>query len=149
MMNRHFYNFVAAFNAASKTSKSTFSFALRNKMTLVILDLLVKEGVIMSYQVSDKLYFDFFGNQRFGKKGSNFYTAVNVYFRSGVFPKIESVSTPGKQFPYPFLKLNRLCRAYGPGKVIIVSSSSLGKICNAREVVAAGEGALVLFIVHS
>jgi len=84
-----------------------------------------------------------------GKKQSKYYHPVKITFKTGFFPRIKSVSTPGKQHSYSYKKLLRLHNSLGDMATIIVSSSVTGSICTSSELLARGNyGGLVLFVVY-
>jgi len=53
-MNRHYFNFIAMFNAALKTKRMSFVMPLRNKFILNFLNILLKKGLIDAYTFEDK-----------------------------------------------------------------------------------------------
>jgi len=151
-MNRHFFNFIAMFNAAAKTNKISFSIPLRNKFIITYLNFLHKEGLIEGYEFenhnpSSPLQRDLTGI-KLGKKASNYYVPVRIFNKPGLVKKIVSVSTPGKYFFYDRMRLQWYLHKQGAGGVVIISSSHFGRLCNAKEAVAAGQGGLVVSVVR-
>ena len=63
-MNRHFYNFIAAFNAAAKTKKWTLFFPIRNRFTYKFLEFLNKERLIEGFRFVDEKTGDVFAKDR-------------------------------------------------------------------------------------
>lgn len=147
-MNRHFYNFVAIFNWSSKTNRRIITFPLRNKLIIVILNLLVRDGVISGYEMPKKFHYNKNGDLLLGKKLSNYYTPVKIFFKDGLRPTIKTIGSPGKRAYYSKKKFDRVWRKIGPSANMYVTTSKLGKICNASELANMGEGAIPLFIVH-
>ena len=147
-MNRHFYNFVAIFNWSSKTNRRIITFPLRNKHIITILNLLTQEGVIAGFELPKKFHYNNNGDMLLGKKLSNYYTPVRLFFKDGPKPLIKTVGSPGKRMHYSKKKLDRVWRRVGTSALIFVSSPKLGRICNASELVKIGEGGTPIFIVH-
>ena len=150
-MNRHFYNFVAIFNAAAKTFRSNFSFPLRSTYLIKVLFLLYRLGFIRDYTLPNKWHYNHRGQLVLGKRQSNYYHPVNVTFKTNLFPRIKSVTTPGKrrQYFFKYKKLLRLHNRLGAMATIIVSSSVSRGLCTSSELLAKGKhGGLVLFIVY-
>jgi hypothetical protein len=147
-MNRHFYNFVAIFNWSSKTNRRIITFPLRNKQILVVLNLLTSEGVIAGFELPKAIFYNHCGAPMFGKKLSNYYTPVKIFFKDGPRPIIKTVGSPGKRMYYTHIKLARVWRKVSSSAYIYVSSSKLKRICNATELVNIRQGGTPLFIVH-
>jgi len=156
-MNRHFYNFIAMFNAAAKTNRGSFTAPVRNKFTLVFLDFLLREGLINHYEFKNKDDAQkFVQNERspathpllLGSKGSKFYVPVIVHLRLGLVHGISSVTTPGNRRSFSYRALARLVdRHSGANGVVVVSSSRLGRLASAKELLPISEGGLVMCVV--
>jgi ribosomal protein S8 len=154
-MNRHFFNFIAMFNAAAKTRKLSFSIPLRNGFIVTYLNFLHKAGLIEGYSFESNGGVSPFESikvkgrhVRLGKKASNYYVPVRVYNKPGLIKKIVSVSTPGKYFFFSKKEMQHYIKVKTGAKgLVIVSSSHFKRLCDGREVVAAGQGGLVLSVV--
>jgi ribosomal protein S8 len=95
-MNRHYFNFIAMFNAALKTKRMNFVMPLRNKFILNFLNILLKKGLIDAYAFENKrppLDSPFL---KLARRRTNFYYPIKVFFKPGLLEKILSISTPGK-----------------------------------------------------
>src|ERR1700722_6485795 len=149
-MNRHFFNFIAAFNASTKNKRWTFCLPVRNRFVLTFLDFVVRERLVESYRLIRSLpAFRAFGASP-GLRGrhTSFCYPVEITLKHELVKKIYSVSTPGK---YHYMSKRKLAqyieRRIGARGVVIVSSPRLGRLCNAKELIALGEGGLVVCVV--
>jgi hypothetical protein len=122
---------------------------LRNKFTLTFLKFLLKENIIEGYNFLTKTELDIINDPylKLGKKGSSYYTPVEIRLKHNLFTKMIIYSTPGN---YEFFSKTRLSvltyRAAGAGALVICSSSKYGGLCTSKELLAIGEGGLVLCI---
>jgi len=148
-MNQHFFNFIAAFNAAAKNRRWSFSLPVRNKFIIVFLDFLTRERLIESYFLPKGLPpFYPAGTGALGGARTSFCYPVEVTLRHEFIKSFYSFSTPGK---YHFMSGRELARfadkKIGARGVVVVSSPRLGRLCNARELISIGEGGLVVGVI--
>jgi len=149
-MNRHFYNFIAMFNSAAKTGRWTFTIPLRNKFILTFLNYLLKEKLIEDFRFFNSKTPHFYKNCRvkLGKKQSPYYVPIEIRLKHELVTGIYSVSTPGKHTSMTAERLRLYTfNAAGASGVVICSSSRLGGLCTSRELIALGEGGLVVCVV--
>src|ERR1700760_306174 len=125
-MNRHFYNFIASFNAAAKTGKWTFVVPLRNKFTYSFIEYLFKEKIIDDYRFIDRIpdLSQNSGVKLGSKKNKKYCYPLEIRLKSEFVSGIDSLTTPGK---YYFKNAQKLA-AYnnsgaGAGGLVICLSS--------------------------
>jgi len=150
-MNRHFQNFIAHFNAAAQTGRWTIRLPLRNKFIFTFICFLLKEKLIESYRVigfPKPVVMRKGCGIKLGKKGSLYYVPVELHLKHEVVTKIFPVSTPGKYEPRGARELlSYTYKDAGAEGIVICSSSRLGGLCTANQLIALGEGGLVVCVV--
>jgi ribosomal protein S8 len=124
---------------------------LRNKFIFTFIKFLLKEKLIESYRlIGDPKPVVMYKRCgiKLGKKGSRYYVPIELHLRHELVTKIFPVSTPGKYEPRGAREL--LTYTYqnaGAQGVVICSSSRLGGLCTANQLIALGEGGLVVCVV--
>lgn len=119
---------------------------------MTFLEYLLREGLIESYHFRDKVpNWSGCAAVLLSRKGGNYYVPVVIHLRqTKVLKGIKSVSTPGK---YRYLNYRDLLiftqKNAGAGAVVIMSSSYFGRLCTAKELLAVGQGGLVLCVVET
>lgn len=153
-MNRHYFNFIAAFNSACKTKKWTFVAPLRNKFVWVFLNYLAKEKLIEDFSFVNSEHIKFFNNNIssalvLGKKHSAYYCPIKIHLKHEFISKIHTISSPGERY-YLNKKELALFAKQKSGKlgVVICSSSKLKRLCTANELIRINEGGFVLCVVN-
>lgn len=86
---------------------------------------------------------------KLGKKGSAYHVPVELRLKHELVKGIKTVSKPGKYISLSAQNLlTYATREAGASGVVICSSSKFKGLCTAKELIAAGEGGLVVCVVR-
>ena len=86
---------------------------------------------------------------KLGKKNSPYYTPVEIRLKHELVKGIKTVSKPGKYISLSAQNLfTYATREAGASGVVVCSSSKFKGLCTAKELIAAGEGGLIVCVVR-
>ena len=86
---------------------------------------------------------------KLGKAGSDYYVPVEIRLKHELVKGIRSVSNPGKYISLSAQNLvTYATKEAGASGIVICSSSKFKGLCTAKELIACGEGGLVICVVR-